>query len=104
MSTLRTWGDDRRSGGHSCHTPLPHPIPYQGSKRALAPLIAPYVPADIHTWFEPFAGSAAMTLWAASRDTAHRYVLAELLEPMGALWRAIIHHPHTTAARYDALW
>jgi len=36
---------------------LPHPIPYQGSKRSLAPTIGRYVPDDIGTWCEPFAGS-----------------------------------------------
>ena len=45
---------------------LPHPIPYQGSKRNLEPLIGRYVPADVETWFEPFARSAAMSLWAAA--------------------------------------
>lgn len=35
---------------------LPHPIPYQGSKRVLAPLIGHYVPDRIRTWYEPFAG------------------------------------------------
>lgn len=83
---------------------LPHPIPYQGSKRALASLIAPYVPERIETWFEPFAGSAAMTIWAASQDVAKRYVIGESLEPIAQLWSAIIDHPKKTATRYADLW
>jgi len=83
---------------------VPHPIPYQGSKRSLAPLIGPYVPRRIETWFEPFAGSAAMTIWAASRNAARRYVIADSLEPIGRLWAAIISHPSQTAARYKEVW
>src|SRR5580704_3155860 len=51
---------------------LPHPIPYQGSKRSLARLIGEFVPSNVGTWYEPFAGSAAMTLWAAHRGVAKR--------------------------------
>lgn len=83
---------------------LPHPIPYQGSKRALAPLIASYIPAQIETWFEPFAGSAAMTIWAVSKGVAKRYVIGESLDPIAQLWRAIINHPSRTASRYEQIW
>lgn len=83
---------------------LPHPIPYQGSKRNLAPLIARYVPSEICTWYEPFAGSAAMTLWAASRGAAAHYVIADRLEPIAELWKAIIERPTKTADRYESIW
>lgn len=83
---------------------LPHPIPYQGSKRNLAPLIAPYVPSGIDTWYEPFAGSAAMTLWAANRNMAKRYVIGDVLTPIADLWREIIERPDETAAHYAEIW
>lgn len=83
---------------------LPHPIPYQGSKRNLAPMIAPYVPSDIETWFEPFAGSAAMTIWAAAQGAAKRYVISDALVPITELWVAIINEPNETAARYRSVW
>lgn len=83
---------------------LPHPIPYQGSKRNLVPLIAPHIPAKVDTWFEPFAGSAAMTIWAAHRGLAKHYVIADSLEPIAELWRSIIDRPTLTAARYQKLW
>lgn len=84
--------------------PVPHPIPYQGSKRGLVPLIAPYIPSHLETWFEPFAGSAAMTLWAAQKGIGKRYILGDSLEPIVELWRAIINHPTRTAARYEEIW
>jgi len=83
---------------------LPHPIPYQGSKRRLAPVIARYLPADIETFYEPFAGSAAMTIYAAHHHLAARFVVADSLEPMIHLWRAIVEEPEGTAFRYRDLW
>lgn len=83
---------------------LPHPIPYQGSKRALAPLIGAHVPRGIDVWFEPFAGSAAMTLWAIHNRVARRYVIADVLEPIARLWQAIIDKPDATAERYRLVW
>lgn len=83
---------------------LPHAIPYQGSKRSLAPLIARYIPGNVNTWFEPFAGSAAMTIYAAHHNLAKRFVIADSLEPMADLWRAIVNQPEKVARGYDALW
>jgi len=36
--------------------PIPHPIPYQGSKRQLAEKIASFIPSNIGRFIEPFAG------------------------------------------------
>lgn len=83
---------------------LPHPIPYQGSKRALAPLIGPHIPRSVDVWFEPFAGSAAMTLWAAHHGIARRYVIADTLATIAHLWQAIIGEPEATAERYRRVW
>ncbi|RWE44221.1 DNA adenine methylase [Mesorhizobium sp.] len=83
---------------------LPHPIPYQGSKRSLAPLIAPYIPSDIETWYEPFAGSAAMTLWAANRNAARHYVIGDVLAPIADLWRVIIERPKEASGTYAEIW
>lgn len=85
-------------------TKLPHPIPYQGSKRGLAPLIAPNIPAEIDVWFEPFAGSAAMTLFAAQKKIARRFVIGDSLPSMAELWREIVHRPERTARRYREIW
>lgn len=83
---------------------LPHPVPYQGSKRLLAPRIGTYVPRDIETWFEPFVGSAAMTIWALDARVARRYVIADVLAPIAELWRLIIDAPDATAKRYRKIW
>ncbi len=82
----------------------PHPVPYQGSKRALAARIGLCVPRDVDVWFEPFAGSAAMTLWALEAGVARRYVIADVLMPITALWRSIIEAPEKTARHYGEIW
>jgi DNA adenine methylase len=83
---------------------IPHPVPYQGSKRRLAPLIAPHVPHGVQTWFEPFCGSAAMTLYAAQHGLAKRFVIGDSLRDIVELWRGIVQQPEKMAARYRAVW
>jgi DNA adenine methylase len=83
---------------------VPHPIPYQGSKRNLAPAILEYFPQDVATLIEPFAGSAAITLAAAARGLAERHLIADLNQPLVELWRAIIESPEKLARHYEMLW
>lgn len=85
-------------------TTLPHPIPYQGSKRKLAPIIDRYLPRSIGTFYEPFAGSAAMTIYAAYHRRAERFVVADSLESMVSLLRSIVENPEQTAAQYSEIW
>lgn len=83
---------------------LPHAIPYQGSKRKLAPAIARHLPDRIDTFYEPFAGSAAMSIYAAHHRLAERFVLADSLAPMVGILRAIVETPQETARQYRNLW
>lgn len=83
---------------------LPHPIPYQGSKRRLAPIIAEHLPDKIKTFYEPFSGSAAMTIYAAHYSVASRFVIGDSLAPMVDLLRTIVEQPEQIANRYQALW
>lgn len=83
---------------------LPHPIPYQGSKRKLAPVIGRYLPGEIGTFYEPFCGSAAMTIYAAHKGVAKRYVLGDSLEPIVRLQQAIVELPSETSALYRTIW
>jgi len=83
---------------------VPHPIPYQGSKRNLAAYILRYIPTGIGRLFEPFAGSAAISLSAASRHLSSNYHLNDLNSPLIGLWRMIIEKPDQIADQYAALW
>lgn len=82
----------------------PHPIPYQGSKRRLAAAILSFVPSRIGRLVEPFAGSAAVTLAAAHRSIAERYLLGEKLKALAALWLQILRDPGAIADSYEEHW
>ncbi len=80
------------------------PLPYQGSKRALAPRICSLFPNAVQTLYEPFAGSAAVTLYAAKHGLAERFVIGDISAPLIALWRLIIEEPGELSDRYSELW
>ena len=84
--------------------PVPHPIPYQGSKRNLAQVILSYLPARFTRLVEPFAGSAAISLAAAYRRQTDRFLINDRHEPLVALWREITERPDELADEYEELW
>ena len=84
---------------------VPHPIPYQGSKRRLATAILSHVPPNQYIrLIEPFAGSSAVTLAAAYHKTFRAYIVGDALEPLIRLWQLIIDDPGPVARQYEALW
>lgn len=83
---------------------VPHPIPYQGSKRNLAPIILSYFPPHFSRLVEPFAGSAAVALATAYRRMADRFLINDAHTPVIDLWREIINHPEELAGKYRRLW
>ncbi len=82
---------------------VPHPIPYQGSKRRLAPRILAHLGRG-RRLFEPFAGSAAITLGAAAEGRFEAHVLGDSLAPLVEIWGAILDQPERLAAGYEDLW
>jgi DNA adenine methylase len=83
---------------------VPHPIPYQGSKRALAPAILSYLPDDCGTLIEPFAGSAALSLAALYHKKVRQTLLNDIHRPLMRLWRDIVDGPEAIAEAYATLW
>jgi DNA adenine methylase len=82
----------------------PQPFPYQGSKRKIAPEIVAFLPANTETLIEPFAGSGAVSLRAASAGKAQRFLFNDVNAPLIALWDAIINQPDLIARQYETLW
>lgn len=80
------------------------PIPYQGSKRSLAPRICSLFPKEIETLYEPFAGSAAITLFVATHGLADRFVIGDGYAPLVDLWDLIINDPDLLSNRYNSVW
>ena len=83
---------------------LPHPIPYQGSKRALADQIMRFYPDHFDRLLEPFAGSAAITIASAYFFKANHFVINDINEPLSNLWGSIINHPKTIIKQYHDIW
>ncbi len=83
---------------------MPQPIPYQGSKRIIAPQILAFLPSKMNTLLEPFAGSAALSIRAASKKQAHRFLLNDLNRPLMELLAKIINEPEEIANDYEKLW
>lgn len=83
---------------------IPHPIPYQGSKRRLAQAILAWSPMSMERIIEPFAGSAALSLAAAAHGQAARFALNDANAPLMALWDAILHAPASLADAYTEVW
>jgi DNA adenine methylase len=54
--------------------------------------------------YEPFAGSAALSLAAAALGVAEGHVLGESLAPLAGLWALILDAPGAVAAGYRRLW
>jgi DNA adenine methylase len=82
----------------------PQPFPYQGSKRGLAPSILRYLPKEIETLIEPFAGSAAITIAVAVANFAEKFIINDFNRPLIELWWEIINRPEKLAQRYELLW
>lgn len=84
---------------------IPHPIPYQGSKRKLASTILEFVEGKkFDNFYEPFAGSAAVTLAAARMCLATNFHISDSLEPLAGIWKHIIYDPKMLADDYETLW
>lgn len=83
---------------------VPHPIPYQGSKRNIASDIIRFFPHNVECLIEPFAGSAALSLAVAARRRAKKYWLNDLNKPLMDLWEQIINNPEEISNQYKILW
>jgi DNA adenine methylase len=83
---------------------MPHPIPYQGSKRQLAGVIISYLPKHSQRLVEPFAGSAALSLAAAYHGRADSFWINDAHRPLMDLWQEILDRPEELSAKYAALW
>lgn len=83
---------------------IPHVLPYQGSKRKLANQILDLVEFKINTLYEPFAGSAAITIAAANMGLAEKYIFGDKLEVISDLWDLIINNPVEISQKYKTIW
>lgn len=96
--------DDSLEGFSRFNGSVPHPIPYQGSKRQLAPIILSYFPHHSARLVEPFAGSAAISLAVAHYGMADRFLINDAHPPLANLLQEIIERPEQLLKKYRSLW
>ena len=83
---------------------IPHPIPYQGSKRTIASEILRFFPKKINRLIEPFAGSAAITIASAYFFKADKFIINDINEPLINLWNIIVNEPQKIISDYHYIW
>lgn len=74
-------------------------IKWPGSKRKIAPLLAPLFP-DADHYFEPFVGGGAMLPFRPCRTAVAGDVVVELIE----LWKTTRNTPELTSKEYEKRW
>lgn len=80
------------------------PFPYQGSKRKIADQILDRLQIKPKRIIEPFAGSAALTIAAASKQLCSSFVINDSYEPLMKLWKLIVDEPSVVINGYTELW
>ena len=83
---------------------IPHPFPYQGSKREIAHHILAHFPDDVECLIEPFCGAAAISIATATCGLAKRFLLNDLNKPLMDLWKEILEDPNKLVQEYEKLW
>lgn len=83
---------------------MPHPFPYQGSKRGIAKFILPHFPSDVGCLYEPFCGAGAVSIASAAHGLAKRFALNDLNAPLIALWSEILENPQDLCDEYERQW
>ena len=86
-------------------TSIPHPIPYQGSKRNLAGTILAVVTGrKVRRLYDPFAGSAALTIAAAHMGIGASFVIGDTLSPLITIWNLVLTDHDGLASAYAKIW
>ena len=83
---------------------IPHPFPYQGSKRSIARYILPYFPSDVKNLVEPFCGAGAVSIAACAYRLVDSVTLNDLNKPLMRLWEEILERPAQLSDNYEKLW
>ncbi|PID89514.1 MAG: DNA adenine methylase [Bacteroidia bacterium] len=83
---------------------IPHPIPYQGSKRNIAHEIMRFFPKQIDRLIEPFAGSAAISIASAFYYKADKFIINDINKPLIELWKMMVNFPEKAVKNYYDIW
>jgi len=82
---------------------IPNPFPYQGSKRNIAEQISGYI-SQSERIIEPFAGSAAISLYTIARKLANHALINDLNAPLMDVLKTMVDKPEWLADEYERIW
>lgn len=83
---------------------VPHLVQYQGSKRILAPKIVKYIPKTTKRIIEPFAGTGAVSIFAAYQGKCETFVLNDINMPLIQMLELCIEDPALLVKQYSEIW
>lgn len=83
---------------------IPHLVQYQGSKRSIASKITKYIPNGTKRIIEPFAGTCAVSILAASQNKADCFVLNDINEPLIRMMEKCVDNPQALYTEYKNIW
>ena len=83
---------------------VPHLVQYQGSKRILAPEIVKFIPETTKRIIEPFAGTGAVSIFAAYQGICETFILNDINEPLIQMLELCIEDPTLLVKQYSEIW
>lgn len=83
---------------------VPHLVQYQGSKRILAPEIVKFIPETTKRIIEPFAGTGAVSIFAAYQGICETFVLNDINIPLIQMLELCIEDPALLVRQYSEIW
>ena len=82
----------------------PHLVQYQGSKRMIAPKIIEFFPEKIDRLVEPFSGTCAISILAATENKCDNFWVNDINEPLIKLIEECINTPAKLSEEYLTIW
>lgn len=83
---------------------VPHLVQYQGSKRNLGPEIIKYFPESFDRLIEPFSGTCAITILAATQGLGNKYWVNDINGPLIEMMEECVNSPADLIASYKNIW
>jgi DNA adenine methylase len=82
-----------------------NPVKWSGSKKSQAKQILEHFPSSIHTYYEPFLGSASVLFELINSDIdVQNYVASDICSPLVDIYRMIQQRPEELIQAYKNNW
>lgn len=83
---------------------IPHLVQYQGSKRSIAPEIIKFFPNRVDRLVEPFSGTCALSILAATEKKCDCFWVNDINEPLIRMMEECVNAPQKLADEYSVIW